>query len=404
MSFVPATLCLAFKPDSTLAMARDAYDTDATSPQDKGRTSPEEQRPRSSARTLSEDSHASQCCTVDSDSLETVPLVSSLPESSCHHKSVCGAKVITALLVFAWFCSNIALLLMNKFLLSNYGFKQPVFLTLCHMLACVILSTAFSTTQYVPKKSIQSSKQLIKVSMLAAVFAMSVVLGNVSLRFIPVSFSQAIGATTPAFTAALSLLLLNNRETARTYAALLPVIIGIVIATGAEPSFNMAGFSASVIATAARALKSVLQGILLTDPNEKMDSMNLLRYMAPISFGFLIPATFYLEPGVFAQVSASRTDIFFVGFLALNASLAYFVNLLNFLVTKHTSALTLQVLGNGKGVAAVVVSVMVFRNPVTFASVIGYLITVSGVMSYMVAKRSAAAEKNVLPQKGVGAV
>ena len=171
-------------------MARDAYDTDATSPQDKGRTSPEEQRPRSSARTLSEDSHASQCCTVDSDSLETVPLVSSLPESSCHHKSVCGAKVITALVVFAWFCSNIALLLMNKFLLSNYGFKQPVFLTLCHMLACVILSTAFSTTQYVPKKSIQSSKQLIKVSMLAAVFAMSVVLGNVSLRFIPVSFSQ----------------------------------------------------------------------------------------------------------------------------------------------------------------------------------------------------------------------
>ncbi len=70
---------------------------------------------------------------------------------------------------------------------------------------------------------------------------------------------QAIGATTPAFTAALSLLLLNNRETGRTYAALLPVIIGIVIATGAEPSFNMAGFSASVIATAARALKSVLQ-------------------------------------------------------------------------------------------------------------------------------------------------
>ena len=97
---------------------------------------------------------------------------------------------MTALVVFAWFCSNIALLLMNKFLLSNYGFKQPVFLTLCHMLACVILSTAFSTTQYVPKKSIQSSKQLIKVSMLAAVFAMSVVLGNVSLRFIPVSFSQ----------------------------------------------------------------------------------------------------------------------------------------------------------------------------------------------------------------------
>ena len=53
--------------------------------------------------------------------------------------------------------------------------------------------------------------------------------------------------------------MLNSRETARTYAALLPVIVGIVIATGAEPSFNLAGFAASVVATAARALKSVLQ-------------------------------------------------------------------------------------------------------------------------------------------------
>lgn len=90
----------------------------------------------------------------------------------------------------AWFSSNISLLLMNKFLLSNYGFKQPVFLTVCHMFACVVLSSAFSTTTYVPKQSIQSGQQLLKIAVLATVFALSVVLGNISLKFIPVSFSQ----------------------------------------------------------------------------------------------------------------------------------------------------------------------------------------------------------------------
>lgn len=70
---------------------------------------------------------------------------------------------------------------------------------------------------------------------------------------------QAIGATTPAFTAALSLIILRTKESGRTYIALLPVVIGIVIATGAEPSFNLAGFSAAVVATSARAFKSVLQ-------------------------------------------------------------------------------------------------------------------------------------------------
>ena len=133
-----------------------------------------------------------------------------------------------------------------------------------------------------------------------------------------------------------------------------------------------------------------------------MDSMNLLRYMAPISLAVLIPATIILEPGVFELVSASKSDLFFIMFLSLNAALAYFVNLLNFLVTKYTSALTLQVLGNGKGVAAVIVSVMVFRNPVNFASVIGYLITVSGVMLYMVAKRSSVAATKSVPAPKTG--
>ena len=146
-----------------------------------------------------------------------------------------------------------------------------------------------------------------------------------------------------------------------------------------------------------------MQGILLTDPSEKLDSMNLLRYMAPIAMTVLVPATLFLEAGVFHQVFANRSDVFFVVFLALNASLAYFVNLLNFLVTKYTSALTLQVLGNGKGVAAVVVSVMIFKNPVTVYSLVGYMITISGVMLYMFAKRSAAAAKPIF-QKDTGAV
>ena len=37
---------------------------------------------------------------------------------------------------------------------------------------------------------LQSGQQLMKVAVLASAFLLSVVLGNVSLRFIPVSFSQ----------------------------------------------------------------------------------------------------------------------------------------------------------------------------------------------------------------------
>lgn len=72
--------------------------------------------------------------------------------------------------------------------------------------------------------------------------------------------------------------------------------------------------------------------------------MNLLLYMAPIAVVLLLPATLYMEENVVGiLISLAKQDIRIVWYLLFNSSLAYFVNLTNFLVTKHTSALTLQV-------------------------------------------------------------
>jgi drug/metabolite transporter (DMT)-like permease len=256
------------------------------------------------------------------------------------------------------------------------------------MLACSVMGAAASACRVVPPQPVKSPEQFRKIAGLAVVFCLSVVLGNVALRFIPVSFSQAIGATTPVFTAVLAVVMMGKRESGLVYVALLPVVIGIVIATGAEPLFDMTGFTAAVIATAMRALKSVLQGILLMDASEKMDSLNLLRWMAPIASLCLIPAVLVLEPTVVREaVDMSITQPNFFWLLAFNAFLAYFTNLTNFLVTRYTSALTLQVLGNAKGVFTTALSIFVFQNPYTVTSVTGYLVTVAGVGCYAGAKR-----------------
>ena len=77
---------------------------------------------------------------------------------------------------------------------------------------------------------------------------------------------------------------------------------------------------------------------------EKLNSMNLLMYMAPIAVVCLIPAALIMEKDVVGiTIALSKDDINIVWYLLFNSALAYFVNLTNFLVTKHTSALTLQV-------------------------------------------------------------
>lgn len=49
--------------------------------------------------------------------------------------------------------------------------------------------------------------------------------------------------------------------------------------------------------------------------------------------------------------------------------------------------LTMQVLGNAKGIVAVVTSILIFRNPVTTYTLLGYSITVAGVIAYSQAKK-----------------
>ncbi|XP_039022679.1 probable sugar phosphate/phosphate translocator At1g12500 isoform X2 [Hibiscus syriacus] len=277
-------------------------------------------------------------------------------------------NLLTALIIASWFMSNIGVLLLNNYVAINF-------------------------LEIVPRQHILSRKQFLKIFALSVIFCFSVVCGNTSLRYIPVSFNQAIGATTPFFTAIFAFLITCKKESAKVYFALLPVVFGIVLGSNSEPLFNLFGFLVCIGSTAGRALKSVVQGILLTSEAEKLHSMNLLLYMAPVAAMILLPFTLYIEGNVASvTLEKARIDSFIIFLLLGDATVAYLVNLTNFLVTKHTSALTLQVLGNAKAALAASVSVMIFRNPVTVMGMTGFAVTIMGVVLYSEAKKRSKAQ------------
>ena len=72
--------------------------------------------------------------------------------------------------------------------------------------------------------------------------------------------------------------------------------------------------------------------------------MNLLLYMSPIAIAVLLPAALVMEPDVVdVTISLALKHRFMWLLLVINSTMAYAANLTNFLVTKNTSALTLQV-------------------------------------------------------------
>lgn len=92
---------------------------------------------------------------------------------------------------------------------------------------------------------------------------------------------------------------------------------------------------------------SLLLGLFLCliFDREKLNSMNLLLYMSPIAILVLLPAALIMEPNVVdVTLSLGREHKYMWLLLLVNSVMAYSANLSNFLVTKHTSALTLQVL------------------------------------------------------------
>ena len=105
--------------------------------------------------------------------------------------------------------SNLAVLLLNKLLLSYWSFRQPVLLTFLHMISSGCLTWGLWGAKLLKIQPIQSTPQLMKITALSFVFALAVLCANVSLKFLAVSMNQAIGAATPVFTAFFSLLLLG---------------------------------------------------------------------------------------------------------------------------------------------------------------------------------------------------
>ncbi|KXZ56687.1 hypothetical protein GPECTOR_1g619 [Gonium pectorale] len=175
-----------------------------------------------------------------------------------------------------------------------------------------------------------------------------------SLVFLPASFAQAVGSATPAFAALLAYLIQGRLESGLTYAALLPIAVGVMLSSGGEPLFNATGTALQLLACAARALRSVLAAALLTDKSEKFHPLTLLAWSSLFAALQLLPVAALTESEALAlAVKLHATHASFAPLVALSCALAFLVNLSNLLISKQLGALTLQVLGNLKNVSAV---------------------------------------------------
>jgi len=294
------------------------------------------------------------------------------------------ASTITALVaILSWYATNIFTVVLNKYLFEMIEFKFPFTLTAIHMLVSTIGSViALKIFQVVPFQAIPREKMMKSIVPLGAVFCVNIILGNISLRWIPVSFMQTVKSLVPAFTVLLQTIVLHQYSSKMTYFSLVPVVGGVALASLTEVNFEIVGFLCALIASLTTSVQSIVSSILLTGAL-KLDSINLLYYMAPVSFILIFPFAVFLELESLQEYDfeAYGTNFVIVN-LIVSGVVAYLLNICVFFAIKSTSPLTFTVFGNLKVVAVIGISVLIFRNEITWWNGLGCFIAVAGIIWY----------------------
>ena len=275
--------------------------------------------------------------------------------------------------------ANVSTVILNKWIFAVYGFKFPMLLTAIHMLLNTIGAAIVLHREVVPMQRLDRRYYWTRIVPLSAVFCVNIVLGNVSLRWVPVSFMQTIKSSVPACTVLLQAMI-GTRVSFQEYLSIVPIVGGVMLATLTELSFDATGFWAAVVASFVTAAMAILTSRVLT---QKLDPFNLLYAMAPPSVVMLLPPILLFEAdGLVAWSGSSLATggVFVV--LLLSGLIAFALNATSFFVIQATSPLTFTVAGNFKVVISVALSIMIFRNPFSTMNAVGCAVALLGVAYY----------------------
>jgi len=210
---------------------------------------------------------------------------------------------------------------------------------------------------------------------------------------VSIPFHQILRSLCPLFTLLLSRLLLRRTYPLTTYLSLLPLTLGVALATYGDYTFTTLGFALTLLGVIFASLKTVLTNALMTG-SLRLPALELLLRMSPLAaVQSLAMAWATGEMGAFGThlnlLSSSSLPLassyprgsLFLSLLG-NGILAFLLNISSFATNRAAGALTLTVAGNLKQCATVSLGIVLFNVQVGAVNGIGMAVTLAGAAWY----------------------
>ncbi|GAA5984750.1 hypothetical protein JCM11641_002173 [Rhodosporidiobolus odoratus] len=285
--------------------------------------------------------------------------------------------------IVCWIATSSAVILQNKYILSDLGFRHPVALTTIHVLFQTIATRLLRKyTSLVDKaKELEATGVmnreafLRKIVPVGLLFSASLVLSNWVYLRLSVSFIQMIKAFTPV-----SVLLVSAsfglKELNKKIVFIVSVIsFGVALASYGEIEFEIVGFSVQLLAIGIESFRLVLVQMLLQGFG--LDPISSLSYMAPV---VLAANAVILLPVEGFVVFEDALNVVGVPYLLFNACLTFSLNLSSVWLIGKASGLVLTLAGVLKDILLIVGSWALLGSSITGIQVMGYAIALGGLM------------------------
>jgi solute carrier family 35 protein E1 len=207
-----------------------------------------------------------------------------------------------------------------------------------------------------------------------------------------VSFGQIVKAAEPVFAASTNAILLKDIDHPMVYAALIPIIGGVGLASLKELSFTWTALIAASLANQAAAFKNVVSKGVMSKPWAKgLGAQNTYAVVNILALIATLPFVAFFDfkdfKPVWDTVTAAGKANDVIKFSALSGLAFYLYNEASFLALSRLSPVTHSVANTLKRVVIIVASCIVFKTPMTLLGGIGSGIAVLGTLLYSLAKK-----------------
>ena len=165
--------------------------------------------------------------------------------------------LVTLGFIMVWYGLNIGFNLINKGLLNSFPF--PWTISTVH----VLVGTAYCALTYAlgfKKASFDrpvNKKEFQAIFGPASMHAIGHIASNLSFAAVAISLSHTVKTLEPVFNVALSWIILGNVTPAPVVASLVPIMLGVSMASAAELSFNWFGFLSAMFANVTFGFRAV---------------------------------------------------------------------------------------------------------------------------------------------------